>query len=130
MERQTGCPKHGVAEIKKNLNDYICVYDEGKGICGYKLNKVETANYIQIKSEATLQMIKEHQDKTEIILNDNKLQKTNPISLVEFKKNIEIKSWYLIDKYFETSREIEKAKMAVLTLNLLLKEKQLKAIHD
>lgn len=126
MERKTGCPKHGIAEIKKELNDYVCVHDDRNGICGYRLNKVETANYIQIKSEAQLEKNKEHLSKGEMILSDQKIQKLpEAISLKEFKTNLEIKSWYLVDQFFEGKCAMDKAKMAIFTLGLLIKEKQI-----
>jgi hypothetical protein len=126
MERQTGCPKHGLAEIKKNLNDYVCMHDEKNGICGYRLNKVETANYIQIKSEVQLEKSKEHLTKGELILSDQKLAELpEEITLREFKSNLEIKSWFLVDQFFEGKAHFEKAKVAILALGLLIKEKQL-----
>lgn len=126
MERQTGCPKHGIAEIKKQLNDYVCVHDGKNGFCGYRLNKIETANYIQIKSEAALEKNKEHLAKSEMILNDQEVTKLQDgISLKQFKNNLEIKSWYLVDQFFEGRCAMDKAKMAILTLGLLIKEKQI-----
>ena len=126
MERQTGCPKHGLAHIKRNVNDYICMYDEKKGICGYTLNKLEVANYIQIQSESALEKNKEHLAKGEMILSGQKITKLpEGITLQQFKNNLEIKSWYLLDQFFENNCKIDKAKMALLTLGLLIKEKQL-----
>lgn len=126
MERQTGCPKHGLAQIKRHLNDYVCTHDEGNGVCGYKLNKVETANYIQIQSESALEKNREFLAKSEIVLSGQKITKLpEGITLREFKNNLEIKSWYLVDQFFENNCKIDKAKMALLTLGLLIKEKQI-----
>lgn len=123
MDRQSGCPKHGDSQIKRKLNDYFCTHDTPDGICGYKLNKVEIANYTQIKSEESMKKLAEI--KEDDVLYDNKATLEGDITLPVFKKNIEIKSWYVVDQFLEKKMDVDRAKVAILALGLLIKEKTL-----
>ena len=133
-----GCPTHGVKYLKLMDNDYVCNYvytgSNGEHHCFYELDKTEKNNFIQYQGEQEMKDKKKEEDIKKghnefMEVRKNLIEEVNLPSSEE-EKVIKDMSWRVIKSYLtdpiENTVSLNRAKIAILAIQLLLKQDQLK----
>ena len=128
MIKVAGCPTHGHKHIKRLFNKYVCCYEysssSGEHSCLYELTEAEKNNYIQYQSE---QGMEERKQKEIVKREHKKLMEIPKLSgdVIGLMDEVREYSWLSIKSYFtEELADIDKVKIALLVLQVLVKERQ------